>query len=98
MQVVPLQALPAQSLSFDVLGQTVDLLLQQKTTGLFADVALAGKTVLRGRLCRNGAPILRNGVGGFVGDLVFLDMTGSDDPQADGLGGRFKLMYVGPAE
>ena len=98
MQVIPVQAVSAQTFATVLLGQQVEVTLQQKTTGLFADVALAGQMVLRGRLCRNGAPILRNGVGGFVGDLVFLDMTGSDDPQAEGLGGRFKLMYVGPAE
>ena len=98
MQVIPVQAVPAQTFATVLLGQQVELTLQQKTTGLFADVALSGLMILRGRLCRNGAPILRNGVGGFVGDLVFLDMTGSDDPQAEGLGGRFKLMYVGPAE
>lgn len=98
MQVIPVQAVPAQTFATVLLGQQVEVTLQQKTTGLFADVALSGQMVLRGRLCRNGAPILRNGVGGFVGDLVFLDMTGNEDPQANGLGDRFRLVYVGPAE
>ena len=98
MQVIPVQAVPAQTFATVLLGQQVEVTLQQKTTGLFADVALSGQMVLRGRLCRNGTPILRHGVGGFVGDLVFLDMTGSDDPQTEGLGSRFRLVYVGPAE
>jgi hypothetical protein len=35
---------------------------------------------------------------GFVGDLMFQDLQGTDAPTYDGLGSRFQLVYLDATE
>jgi hypothetical protein len=98
MLIVPLQATPSQKVSVQLGGQDVGLKVYQKATGLYMDVYLSDTLLLGGIICQNLNRIVRSLYFGFLGDLMFLDNQGMDDPDYTGLGGRFSLMYIEASE
>ena len=92
--IVPLQAVPNQTLTVPLDGQNCDLNVYQKTTGIYIDVFLGGEPIILGVLCENTNRIIRDGYLGFAGDFIFYDTQGDTDPVYTGLGGRFLLVYV----
>lgn len=95
MQIIPVQAVPSQHVTAVLGGQYVQINLYQKQPyGLFMDVLLNNVLLLAGVICQNLNPIIRSAYLGFVGDLVFIDNQGSDDPDYTGLGARFSLAYL----
>jgi hypothetical protein len=61
---------------------------------LFCDLSIGTSVIWSGVPCLNGVDISTGLHLGFVGDLVFLDTMGSDDPAYSGLDGRFILLYI----
>jgi hypothetical protein len=99
MQVIPLKALPAQKTSFLASGQMVGLNIYVLTDGnLYMDVMIADVPVVTGVLCRNLVKVIRNLYFNFIGDFVFTDTQGSNDPAYAGLGTRYTLNYLTAAE
>lgn len=94
MLVVPLQPVPRQSLQVQLAAQATTLVVYQVAYGLFVDVYLGGALIAGGVLCENLNRILRSPYLDFVGDLLFVDTSGEDDPNFTGLGGRFQLVYI----
>lgn len=91
---IPLTAVPAQTLSVTLGGQRCTITVSQRSTGLYADVAVAGTMVIAGMICRDRVPLKRSSYIGFVGNLAFIDTQGVQDPDYTGLGGRYKLVYL----
>lgn len=60
---------------------------------VFLDLYKNDVLVLGGVLARNNVLIVRNTYFGFVGDLSFADTEGTLDPQWQGLGTRWLLLY-----
>jgi hypothetical protein len=54
--------------------------------------------ILSGVLCENVNRLVRNSYFGFLGDLAFLDNQGTSDPFYTGLGTRYSLIYLEPAD
>jgi len=77
-------------------GQNCVLTLNQKTEGLFIDVALDGEAILSSVIARNQVPITCRPYAGFVGQLLFIDLQGASDPSYDGLADRFAMVYLSP--
>lgn len=98
MQVIPLVVTPAQTLSASLGGQPCRITLREKSTGLFLDLSLNDALVIGGVVGRNAVRIVRDSYLGFVGDLVFFDLFGTADPQYTGLGSRWILVYLSPAD
>lgn len=98
MLIVPLQPVPNQTLQVQLAGQPCTLNLFQYTYGLFASVYVGDVLIIASVLCQNFNRIVRSTYLGFVGDLVFLDTQGTDDPIYTGLGSRFVLLYLTPDE
>ncbi|MGI4814260.1 MAG: hypothetical protein ACRYGG_13155 [Janthinobacterium lividum] len=98
MQVVPLSATPSQTVGCLLGGQSCNVSIYQKRYGLFADVYLNGKLVIGGVVCQHLNRLVRSAYLGFRGDLAFYDTQGFDDPSYDGLGNRWVLLYLSPAE
>lgn len=93
-QVVPLAPVPSQTLSLVLAGQNCAIQVTTLSTGLYFSLSLDGVPVCVNTVCRNLARLLLNrGYTGFVGDLVFVDSQGEDDPVYTGLGSRFLLIY-----
>jgi len=97
-QVVPLQAVPAQTFAVTLTGLPCQITLHHKTTGLFLDLVVNGSPVIQGALCLDRVLLVRDLYLGFIGDLAFVDIQGRDDPVYTGLGDRFLLFYLAPAD
>lgn len=94
MQTIPLAAVPNQTLQVQLGEQPCTLDVRQTSFGLFINVTVNQTRIVAGVICQNLNPIVRSTYLGFVGDLVFYDTQGTDNPVYTGLGSRFLLMYV----
>ena len=98
MQIIPLNAVPSQTVTVQLGSQNCRLNLYQKSTGLYGDVYVGSALIIAGVICRNNNLIVRDAYLGFIGDLAFIDSQGSSDPDYTGLGARFNLAYFTPAD
>lgn len=98
MQIIPLDPVPAQTLSVVLETQNCQITLQQKATGLFIDFYVDETAVALGVICENLNRIVRDAYLDFVGDLCFIDNQGTSDPVFSGLGDRYSLAYLSPDE
>lgn len=98
MLSVPLQPVSNQTLSVNLGGQSVQLNIYQKQTGLYIDVLVNNGLIIGGVICENVNRIVRDLYLGFIGDFVFVDIQGNDDPEFTGLGDRFQLIYLEAAD
>lgn len=111
MQQLDIQPVPNQQMSAVLGGQQVNLkvyaLPQRAQTGagagdflpaaLFMDVSVSNTPICSCIPAMNLNKIVR-GQGGFIGDFVFQDTQGSNDPTYDGLGSRYLLQYLEAAD
>lgn len=95
---IPLISVPSQTFNVVLAGQPCRIAIYQKSTGLFMDLSMAGSPIFTGVLCRDRVRLVRMKYLGFVGDLAFVDTQGKDDPNYAGLGSRWDLVYLDPAE
>jgi hypothetical protein len=110
MQIVPLQAVPNQTVAVQLGGQSASVNVYAKTalfdpvyapagsTVIFCDVLIADIPVISGVPCWESNRIIRDAYLGFVGDLAFFDLQGSLDPQVSGLGSRWVLVWLDPSD
>lgn len=97
-QIVPLEAVPNQTLAVALAEQNVQLNVYQKGDNLYMDVFVDNSTIIRGVICEDRNRIVRDAYLGFIGDFMFLDQQGTLDPQYTGLDGRYVLVYLEAAE
>jgi hypothetical protein len=111
VQVIPLSAVPAQSLSASLNGQSVGLSIYQlgipPVADLYVDLSSGGAPIVNCRRARaysgstTEAPpflLLDAQYWGFEGDFLFIDTQGDADPMYSGLGTRWQLVYYAPAD
>lgn len=98
MVIIPLAAVPSQSVSILLANQNCQIVVSQKSTGLFVDLYSNNVLVVGGVIGRNLVRLVRSLYMGFAGDLLFIDTEGTDDPEYTGLGGRFSLGYLDASE
>lgn len=94
MQTVPLQPVPSQSTKVVLGGQNCQILIYQKPQGCFVDINADGVDIVVGIIGRDAVPLVCREYTGFIGNLIFIDTQGSDDPSYAGLGDRFSLVYL----
>jgi hypothetical protein len=98
MQTILAQAIPNQQLSCQLGAQSVTLVITQMAYGLFMTIAVAGVTILNNAPCQNLNRVVRDAYLGFVGDFLWFDTQGSSDPVYTGIGTRYQLLYLSPAD
>lgn len=113
MQGIPgIGAVPAQTFQVVLNGQNcsfslytrtgydfTDITLSTTNTNLYMDLSVNGVPITTGVICLNQKRLLVNRQYlGFVGDLMFIDMQGTEDPQYSGLGSRWQFVYVEAAD
>lgn len=106
MQTIPLTAVPSQSLTAALNGQSVSIAIYQLgAADLYCDLTSNGTPIVNCRKCRafSGSPteaapflLLDSAYWGFQGDFLFIDTQGDEDPQFSGLGSRWQLVYYTP--
>jgi hypothetical protein len=98
MLIVPLQAIPNQTLTITLASQVTQINVYQTAFGLFMDVFLENTLIIGGVICENLNRIIRSAYLGYSGDFAFIDTQGSSDPEYSGLGVRYFLAYLTSAE
>ena len=98
MQIIPLLAVPNQTLTVSLSNQVCNLNVYQTGYGLFMDVYVNNALIIGGVICQNLNRIVRSLYLGFSGDLFFFDTLGETDPVYTGLGAQYQLYYVSAAE
>lgn len=98
MQIVPLAPVPNQAVSVTLNGQNCQINVVAKATGVFVDLYVANSLVIGGVIARNLNLIVLSAYLGFIGDLMFIDNQGWSDPTYTGLGTRYSLAYLTPAD
>lgn len=98
MLTIPIQPVPAQTLTVTIANQNCRINLSQKSTGLFMDVYVNDALIIGGVMCLNANVIVRDAYLGFIGDLAIFDTQGSNDPVSTGLGSRYILVYLEAAD
>lgn len=98
MQTIPITDLPSQTLTASLGGQACRLRIFTRQSVLYMDVYVSDKLIVAGALCLNYMPIVREVYLGLVGDLVFRDTQGVNDPSSPGLGARYQLVYMTPSD
>jgi hypothetical protein len=96
LSLIPLAAMPDQSLQVSLGGQNCTLRVYQKRTGLYVDIYVNNAPLAYGVRAFNMNKLVRNGYLGFVGDLYFYDTKGAAEPRYSLLGTRFVLLYGAP--
>lgn len=95
MQIIPLQPVANQTLTAVLGNQNCRINVYQKFFGLYLDLSIGtDPPIVVGTICQNANPIVRYPYLGFIGDLVFFDTQGSDDPVYTGLGSRWQFVYL----
>ena len=96
MLIIPLQPAPNQLVNVTLNNQSCTIAVQQNDWGMFLDLAVNAAPIINGVICENANPIVRSAYLGFIGDLAFFDLQGSEDPVYTGLGSRYVLAYLSP--
>lgn len=91
---VPLQATESQTITILLNNQNCQINIYQKSTGLYLDLFKDNEVIISTRLCVDRIPVVRNRSSGFVGELYFVDGSGTQNPDYLGLGTNFRLYYV----
>lgn len=102
MQLIPLISTPSQTLTVALAGQQCLLHVYQRRSGLYVDVSVfqnfasQGTLIVGGVVAENLNRIVRSVYLGFIGDLIFDDAQGTNDPDYTGLGtgGRYEFLYL----
>lgn len=102
MQIIPLQAVPNQTVSVNLSGQVCQIDVYQAGAYLYLDLYVNNTLIIGGVICQNLNRIVRDLYLGFSGDLAFVDNMGTSDPVYTGLGAdasaHFNLLYITAAE
>ncbi len=94
MLIVPLKAVPNQTVTIQLGGQTCQIDVFQKLFGVFLNLYVSNVIVIAGAICQDRNPVVRSAYLGYIGDLMFFDTQGADDPTYEGIGSRYLLGYL----
>ena len=98
MLIVNAQDVPNQTLQVQLGAQAAGLNIYQLQYGLFMDVYVGTTLIIAGVICENLNRIVRDSYLGFSGDLAWYDTQGESDPVYTGIGSRYQLVYLSPAD
>ena len=98
MLIVPLQAVPSQTVSVALNNQACQINVYQLGGSVYVDLLVNNSLIIGGVVAWNSNVIVRSAYLGFIGDIAFQDTQGNLDPVYTGLGSRWVLVYYYPAE
>lgn len=93
---LPVKPEPNQRFSVVLDDQNCTIELYQRFDHLYANVFVDDNPVILGAVCLDRAVITMIDQNKFRGDLYFMDNLGTNDPQWEGLGERYSLLYAPP--
>lgn len=93
INIIPIRAVPAQTVQVALAGQPVTLYLRQLGGRQYISVSWAGTVLCETVLMVNRSAIIRAAYTGFVGDIAVYDTQGDDAPEYTGWGSRWLLLF-----
>ena len=90
---IPLKKTPSQSLKIRLDKQNCEIKIYYRFGDTYCDLTVNGEPVVAGAICRDRTGIVQIAQTVFSGQLLFVDMLGSDDPIYTGFGSRFRFFY-----
>ena len=91
---IPVTPSARQTFGVTLSGQSCTVNLEWRDGyGLFLSLDAGDNPICAGRICLDRVPIVRRVGTVLPGDLFFQDTQGNADPQPDGLGSRWELIY-----
>lgn len=95
MITVPLSAVPSQTLAITLNKQACRISLRTNGNNMYFDLVVGTEPIVTSKICRNKQRLLL-GVKyrGFLGDFVFVDTQGDEQPVYTGLNTRWLLYYL----
>lgn len=92
---VPLQAVPNQTTTVVLAGQSCQIALRQNGASMYFDLISNDVPIVTCRIVRNQQRLLLDAqYRGFVGDFTFQDTQADTDPQYPGLNTQYLLWYL----
>ncbi len=99
MRVIPLAAIPSQTLAIILDGQNASISLRQNGPNMYFSLQADGVAVVTSRICRDAQLLLVDAhYRGFLGDFLFVDLQDAEQPFFTGLGTRFVLVFLSDSE
>lgn len=98
MQLIPLTALPNQTINIVLGSQNCTIKVFQKSTGVFIDLLVNDAPIAQGVLVLDRVKLIRVDQTVFIGDLAFYDSQGLEPPYYTGFGTRWNLLYIESSE
>jgi hypothetical protein len=99
MKLVPLIAVPSQTLSVVLGNQNAQIAVRQNGPNMYFDLSVDGSPIVVTRICRDRQRLLLDAkYRGFIGDFAFFDTQGTTQPFYTGLGARYLLVYLEAGE
>lgn len=95
---IPLAAVPSQQLAVQLSGQPCKIDVLTRDGALYLNLYVNDALIIGGVIGRDRVRMVRDAYLGFLGDLTWVDTQGIDDPQYEGLGSRWFLLYLEPGE
>lgn len=93
MREIPLEAIPYQTLSFMLEDKSVQVSVRQLGTSLYTSLWIDGEPITSLVRATNGGRICAYPTSAIDTDLRWIDTVGDSDPQYDGLGTRWRMVY-----
>jgi len=102
MQIVPLEAVPNQTVTTTLGDQVCQIDVYENAYGVYLDLYVVNVLIVGGAICEDRNRVVRSLYLGFEGDLAFIDTQGTADPDYLGFGpttsARYVLAYLTPEE
>lgn len=98
MRTISIAPKKSQSISVSLGGQQCQIRLVQRSSFMYMDLTADDRVIMQGVPCLFGNRMVGYGYLGFVGDLIFIDNVGQENPNWEGLGTRFTLYYAEKAD
>ena len=95
--VIPINAVPNQVFTITLGSQQCTISIYQKSTGVFMDLSVNNTQLLCSRICEDRVGIVHGAYLGFIGQLMFIDQVGTNDPDYTGFNDRYILYYFSPS-
>ena len=100
MNIIPLNAIPAQHLQIVLDDQDCDISVYTRGEQeiLYLDLVVDGVVVQNGAILQNAVSAIQIPNRTFSGTLAIVDLQGDDHPKWSGLGDRWLLIYWSDGE
>lgn len=94
MQEIQIQPVASQIIKAVLAGQNCQIKIYQTGYCMFLDLNADGIDIMTAVLIHDTCPLVTRQYSGFLGNLMVVDIYGTEDPEYNDLGSRYRLVYL----